>query len=53
MLKRLIRVAVTVVFAGIVSEYGGSIVYLAIAPILSAVGKYIRIKYPDYSWIPF
>lgn len=51
-LKRLLRVAVTVVFAGVVAEYGNSPYYLALAPAISALGKFLRAKY-GWTWLPF
>ena len=39
---RFARVAVAVVIAGIAAEYGDSSVYLALAPFLVALDKFVR-----------
>lgn len=41
-LKRFGRVAVSVILAGIPAYFGKNPMYLALAPLISAVGKWLR-----------
>lgn len=50
-LLRGIRVAVVIILSGVVATYGETSWYMALAPILSAVGKYLREKY-GWTWLP-
>ena len=42
---RFLRVAVSVIIAGLVAKYANDPYYLALSPIISAVAKYLRDKY--------
>lgn len=51
-LKRFLRVFVSGGIAYLLKEWQGQDWWLVGAPIISAVGKWIRTKY-DVDWLPF
>jgi len=44
-LWRFVRVAMAVIIAGIIAQYGNHPYYLALAPFITAIFKYLRDKY--------
>jgi len=51
--RRFLRALVGVVVAGTAAEYGDNIMYLSLSPMIAAAGKFLRVKFPGLSWLPF
>ena len=51
-LKRLARVAVAVILAGIPAYFGDNPIYMGFAPIISGIGKLLREQY-NLKNVPF
>lgn len=50
-IARFLRAAVAVILAGLAQEFGGHPVYLLLAPVLAALGKWLRTAY-GWTWLP-
>lgn len=48
---RFLRAAIAVILAGLAQNYGGHPYYLLLAPILMALGKWLRDAF-KWDWIP-
>lgn len=51
---RFLRASLATVAGLAASHYGKNEWYLAATPLLQAIGKWLRMKYPDsWNWLPF
>lgn len=50
-LARFLRAFIAVVLAGLAEKYGGHPYYLLLAPVLMAIGKWLRDQF-GWDWIP-